>query len=443
MSTTRPCRGPSRRDALRVGMLAALGLGVDDLFRLRAMGSGPSGHVTPVAARAKSCILIWLAGGPSHVDTFDPKPDAPAEIRGEFKVIESAVPGLQLSEVFPGIAQQMGMATLIRGVTSPEGDHDRAAHHLLTGYRPNPALTYPSFGSVSAKLSNDSSRQLPSYVAVPDAPLFSSSGYLTPAFDPFSINGDPNSPGFRVRDLTPPDRLTLDRLRRRRSMVHRLDGFAGEVGQSPLTVSRDRFSERAYDLLTSNAAQLAFKVDAETPETRERYGRNTLGQGCLLARRLVEAGVPFVTVNDRGPGQLGWDTHQENFKRIRDDLAPRLDRGVGALLADLQARGMLESTLVVVMGEFGRTPKINPNAGRDHHGRANCALLAGGGIPRGLLLGRTDAKADSPLENPVTPADLAAVIYSQLGISPDLQFETPDGRPIRLVDGGKVPKELA
>jgi hypothetical protein len=443
MSTSRACRGPSRRDALRVGLISALGLGIDDLFRLRAMASGQPGHVGPIQAKAKSCILVWLAGGPSHVDTFDPKPDAPAEIRGEFKAIDSTVPGLQLSEVFPKIAQQMDVATMVRGVTSPEGDHDRAAHHLLTGYRPNPAMVYPSFGSVSAKLANNSSSQLPAYVAIPDAPLFSSSGYLTPAFDPFSINGDPNSPGFRVRDLTPPDRLTLDRLQRRRSMVHRLDGFAAEVGQSPLTVSRDQFSERAYDLLTSNAAQSAFQMDAETPETRERYGRNALGQGCLLARRLVEAGVPFVTINDRGAGQLGWDTHQDNFKRIRDDLAPRLDRGVGALLADLRARGLLESTLVVVMGEFGRTPKINPMAGRDHHGRANCALLAGGGIPSGLLLGRTDAKADSPLNNPISPADLAAVIYSQLGINPDLQFETPDGRPIRLVEGGKVPKELA
>jgi hypothetical protein len=434
-----PCRGPSRRDLLQIGLFGPLVLGFGDLLRLRALGA-ESGARQP--ARARSCILIWLSGGPSHLDTFDPKPDAPADVRGEFKPIDTAVSGVRISEVFPKLAGVMDKLTLIRSMTSPEADHDRAAHHLLTGYRPSPALVYPSYGSVVARTRGTERGALPPYVAVPDAPIFSSSGYLTPAYDPFAVGGDPNQGGFRVRDLTPPDRLTLDRLRRRRAMVRALDDFAHDVPTTPLIGSRDQFTDQAYDLLTSSAAQAAFKIDDEPAAVRDRYGRNPQGQSCLLARRLIEAGVAFVTLNDRGMGQLGWDTHQQNFPRIKDTLAPPIDQGVTTLLTDLEERGLFENTLVVMMGEFGRTPKINPMAGRDHHGRANCVVLAGGGLPRGLVLGKTDTRGDQPADRPVTPADLAATLYTALGIDPNLQFETPDGRPIRLVDNGKVPSEL-
>jgi hypothetical protein len=435
--------GASRRGILRAGFLGVLGLGLDDLLRLRALCATPTGPApAAIAGKARSCILIWLAGGPSHLDTFDPKPDAPAEVRGEFKPIDTALPGVRISEVFPKIASTLSKMTLVRSMTSPESDHDRAAHHLLTGYRPLPAQVHPSYGSVVAKTREAERGALPSYVAVPDAPIFSSSGYLTPAYDPFAVAGDPNQGGFRVRDLTPPDRLTLDRLRRRRAMVRTLDDFAHDVPSTPLSNSRDQFTDRAYDLLTSSAAQAAFQIEAEPAAVRDRYGRTTLGQSCLLARRLIEAGVAFVTLNDRGMGQLGWDTHQQNFPRIKDTLAPPIDQGLTALLSDLEDRGLLESTLIVMMGEFGRTPKINPMAGRDHHGRANCVVLAGAGVPRGLVLGKTDAKADSPVDRPITPADLAATLYTALGIDPNRQFETPDGRPIRLVDNGKVPPEL-
>jgi hypothetical protein len=435
------CRGPRRRDLLRAGLLGAgsLCLGLDDVFRLRAFAAG-SGQSRP--SKVKNCILVWLAGGPSHIDTFDPKPDAPKEYRGEFKPIDTAVPGLKISEVFPRLAKVMDRVTLIRSVTSPEAEHDRAAHHLLTGYRPSPALVYPSYGSVVAKTRESTRGALPPYVAVPDAPIFSSSGYLTPAYDPFAVLGDPNSSSFRVRDLTPPDRLTLDRLRRRREMVKSLDGFSKDVSETPLTSSRDQFTAQAYQLLTSTAAQAAFNMGNEPDDVRERYGRNPFGQACLLARRLVESGVSFVTVNDRGAGQLGWDTHQQNFPTIKNTLAPPLDQGVSALLADLDERGLLADTLFVMMGEFGRTPRINPNAGRDHHGRANCAMLSGAGLPRGFVLGKTDSKADAPTDRPVTPADLAATLYSALGIDPEIKFVSPDGRPIRLVDNGNPPREL-
>ncbi|MDB5351102.1 MAG: hypothetical protein JWN86_2349 [Planctomycetota bacterium] len=438
----RPCPGPSRRDLLKVGMLSAFGLGLDDLLRHRALANDPSRKKT-FAARAQSCILIWQAGGPSHIDTLDPKPDAPKDVKGEFKPIATSVPGLSISEVYPNLARIMDRVTLIRSMTSPEADHDRAAHHLLTGYRPSPALVYPSYGSAVNKMRGGAMKSLlPPYVAVPDAPLFSSSGYLTPAYDPFAVGGDPNTAGFRVRDLTPPDRLTLERLRRRRSMVKSLDGFSRDLSETPLTSSRDKFADQAYELLTSGEAQAAFKIDEEAAATRDRYGRNPMGQSCLLARRLVERGVAFVTLNDRGTGLLGWDTHQQNFPTIKNTLAPPIDQGLSALLADLSERGLLDTTLVIMMGEFGRTPKINPMAGRDHHGRANSLIVAGAGVPGGLVIGRTDAKGDSPADRPVTPADLAATIYTNLGIDPSGQFETPDGQPIRLVDKAQAIREL-
>jgi hypothetical protein len=437
-SFVRPCGGPNRREVLQIGTLGFLGLSLADWFRLRAA----AGSQTAQSATAKNCILIWLAGGPSHLDTFDPKPKAPADVKGEFKPIATSVPGLTISEVLPNLAKVMDSVTLIRSMTSPESDHGRAAHHLLTGYRPMPALVYPAYGSVVSKTRESIRSALPRYVAVPDSPLFASSGYLTPAYDPFSVSGDPNQPGFRVRNLTPPDRLTLERLIRRRDMVRKLDTFSQDVPPTPLTTSRDQFSENAYGLLTSTAAQAAFKISAESDKTRDRYGRTTFGQSCLLARRLIEAGVSFVTVNDRGTGQLGWDTHQQNFRTIKDNLAPPMDKGVSALLADLAERGLLDHTLVVMMGEFGRTPKINPNAGRDHHGRANSVLVFGAGIPAGLVLGRTDTNGDTPSERPVTPADLASVLYQRLGIDPETKYEAPDGRPIRLVDIATPPREL-
>ena len=431
----------TRRSLLRAGILSSLGLDLAGLLRLKHAQAGQA--VAGLPARADSCILVWLAGGPSHIDTFDPKPEAQADVRGEFKPIDTACPGIQISEVLPRIAATMDRLTLIRSMTSPEADHDRASHHLMTGYRPSPALVYPSHGSVlNALREAGQTSALPTYVAVPDMPAFASAGYLTPGRNPFSTNADPNNPRFRVRDLTPPDRVNLARLQRRKGMVAALDRFASDVPTSTLTASRDQFTERAFDLLTSASAQDAFAIDRETQETRDAYGRTTLGQSCLLARRLVERGVGFVTIDDRGTGQLGWDTHQQNFPSIKDRLAPPLDQGLSALVADLESRGMLERTLVLVMGEFGRTPKINPMAGRDHHGRANSIILAGGGVRGGQVIGRTDRQGDLPDEHPITPSDLAATVFTLLGIDPEMKLLSPDQQPIRLVDQGRCISEL-
>ena len=334
-----PCRGPSRREILRIGSLGFLGLSASRLVPAARRGRAQAGGV--------------VQGQELHLDLAGRRSVAPGHVRpqarrrggrpGRVQADRHLGPGLSISEVLPNLAKVMNKVTLIRSMTSPESDHDRAAHHMMTGYRPSPALVYPGYGSVVAKTRESTRGMLPPYVAVPDAPLFGSSGFLTPAYDPFSVSSDPNQPGFRVQNLTPPDRLTLERLLRRRDMVKSLDGFAHDVSDTPLTTSRDQFAERAYSLLTSSAAQAAFRIQEEPEKVRDKYGRTTAGQSCLLARRLVEAGVSFVTVNDRGTGPLGWDTHAQNFPTIKNTLAPPLDQGVAALLEDLSERGLLET----------------------------------------------------------------------------------------------------
>lgn len=419
-----------------------LGLGLGAMFGRTGLADrydNDSIQVLP-KPRPKSCIMVWLGGGASHIDTWDPKPDADSGIKGEFGTIETVLPGVRLSEIMPNMARVLDKTVLVRSLTSPEAEHDRASHHVLTGWRPNPALVYPSSGSVYAKIYGGMNEALPNQVAVPNRPFFGGSGYLSSAFDPLDIPGDPSVPGFRVRDLTPPDQVTYDRLKRRRGMVDALNKWSA-AGQSDATRARESFDAQTYALLTSTATQNAFKIEDELAPIRDRYGRNALGQSLLLARRLVERGVGYVTVNDRSGG-LGWDTHVQNFTSLRDRLMPPLDMGLAALIEDLDARGQLDDTLVVVCGEFGRTPKINANAGRDHHGRASSVLLAGAGLKRGLVLGQTDRNAVAPTQRPVTPAELLATIYTVLGIDIESRFQSPDGRPIALVDHAAPVKEL-
>jgi uncharacterized protein (DUF1501 family) len=420
------CDGIARRDFLHLGLLTAFGLSVGGALRLQAAN-------TP--ARAKSCILIWLDGGPSHLDTFDPKPDAPSEVRSQFRAIGTSVAGLQICEHLPLTARVMQDVALIRSLTHDLGNHDTGARYLLTGHRPTPALEYPSLGSLVA---NDAGfgAALPPYVAIPGDAVGGNSGaarsgYLPGACSAFNVGPDP----ARVRDLNLPEGVSFARSERRREMLAKLDAFSRQAEEG--TTSRDAFYEQAYRLLASGEARGAFDLAQEKPGVRERYGPAKIGAGCLLARRLVEAGSRFVTVVD-----TGWDTHTQIFRELPDSRfagsgkLPSLDRAYAALLTDLRERGLLDSTLVVLMGEFGRTPKLNAVAGRDHWPRAGFACLAGGGVRGGQVIGATDAHGEAPVDRPISPPDLAFTLLKLLGIDPARELRTPAGRPMKMMSEG-------
>ena len=457
MNATKRCDGVSRRDFLRIGGLAALGLGLGDFFHLqRAFAS-----TNTLTANAKSCILIWLDGGPSHLETFDPKPDAPQEVRGPLKTIPTNVTGVRISECLERTAGIMDKIAVIRSMTSPLGEHSLGTQYLMTGYKPTPALEYPTFGATLTYIRSQSRKEssgnatenaaastaLPPNIAVPNfTGQVSGNGYLPSATRPFSVSGDSKRQDFKVRDLDFYEGIDLHRVSRRRQFVNALNEFSTAKDAGAATVS-DPELERAYNLITSPEAKAAFTLSEEPQEVRQRYGTggvNGIGQACLLARRLVERGVPFVTVN-----HTGWDTHQdiftlkERYPTDRNAHLPSLDRAFTALIQDLTERSMLDETLVVVMGEFGRTPKINSQGGRDHWPNVFSVVLAGGGVQGGQIIGSSDALGEFPKERPVTPSDLSATIYTLLGIDPSFELHTSDGRPVRVApDGAKVVSEL-
>jgi hypothetical protein len=368
---------------------------------------------------------------------FDPKPDAPAEVRGEFNVIDSSLPGCRISEIFPRMAQHMHRAALIRSMTHNIGSHAPGSLYLLAGSRPLPSLKYPTYGSVMTR-EKESAPDMPPFVAVPFEPSESpGAGYLGVAYNSFSVNADPASPRFTVRAITLPDGTSVERVERRTGLLNRLDQTFDRQPADETLDGLDRFQQQAYDIVRSPRARRAFDLNQEPSRLRDHYGRTTFGQGCLLARRLVEAGCRFVTVNT-----TGWDTHGQNFTRLRDNLVPPVDRGLAALLDDLDTRGLLATTVVFLVGEFGRTPKINRNSGRDHWPYSNFALLAGGRIRRGMVLGETDPGGERPIRNPVTPDDVAATFYTALGIDPKKEYQTPTGRPIQIVHDGNPIAEL-
>lgn len=428
------CDGVSRRDLLKLGVVSSLGLSLTDFFRLRAQA--PLG-----AEKGVSCILIWLDGGPSHLDTFDPKPDAPIEVRGDFKAIPTKLDGVQICEHLPRTAHIMDRVALVRALTHDLGNHDTGSHYLLTGHRPNPVLEYPSLGSLVAHHSGFGSA-LPPYIGIPEGPSAARHGYLPSTFGPFSVGGDPGKADFRVRDLNPPEGVSFDRINRRKAMLDVIDGFSGLVDSGP-GAKGDDFFGMAYRLMSSPEAKAAFDLAKEPDNVRSRYGRHRIGSSCLLARRLVEAGSRFVTVVDNG-----WDHHQNIFKVLPDAFfpgsgkLPALDQAYSALIEDLASRGMLETTMVVLMGEFGRTPKINAIGGRDHWPRAGSALLAGGGIRGGQAIGETDAFGELPKERPVSPEDLAQTMLAALGIDASKEIITPDGRPVKILGSGTPIREL-
>ncbi|TVP96294.1 MAG: DUF1501 domain-containing protein [Planctomycetaceae bacterium] len=430
------CDGISRRDCLRVGSLSALGLTLADRFRRPAFASGGTG------GRAKSCILLWLDGGPSHLETFDLKPMAPAEVRGPFRPIATSVSGMQLCELLPETAKLAGKLAIIRSMTSPLGEHGLANHYLLTGYHPSPVLRYPSYGSVLSHTRPGRSI-LPPYVAIPES-LGAGAGFLGSECEPFVAGGDPAKPDFRVRDLDFFPEVDAARLGRRREYLEAFDQV--QAGLETAAPDADSEFDRAYRLVTSGQAKRAFDLSLEPEAVRARYGPRTFGQSCLLARRLVEAGVPFVSVS-----HTGWDTHEGlelslksgySGAKIGVGLIPTFDLGFSALLSDLSERGLLDETLVIAMGEFGRTPKINTRGGRDHWPRVFSVVLAGGGVPGGQVIGASDRMGESPLDNPVTPNDLAHTLYTLLGVDPDRELQTADGRPVPVNQGGRLIREL-
>jgi hypothetical protein len=409
-----------RRDFIRIGSLGSLGITLDRVLR-----AGTEKNI--------SVILLWQSGGCSHVDTFDMKPNAPAEIRGEFKPISTNVPGIQICEHLPLTARQADKFTILRSMTSKENDHDRAITYLLTGYAPLPTLGFPSMGSVVAK-EFGAKDGLPPYVVVPDSVPEYGAGYLGGEYNPF-VAGNPNMNGYKVRDLTLPTDIDWARVGNRRWLLEKIDSQFRAIESSPEFAALDRFYHSAYSLLSSPAAKKAFDIEAEPAPLRDRYGRTPVGQGCLLARRLVEAGVRFVTVSK---GKLNYDTHGDNFNTMKKILLPEFDPAFATLLQDLHERGMLESTVVLSTGEFGRTPKVNGAAGRDHHCKAWSILLAGAGIGGGRVLGATDNTATEVTDLPTKPEDLYFTLYSILGIDPRHEYQTQIGRPVKVIDGGSM-----
>lgn len=430
------CDGVSRRDALRVGSLTGLGLGLADLFRGQLTASEPR------LARAKACILLWLDGGPSHLESFDLKPLAPAEVRGPFQPIPTNVSGIQISELLPETAKVTDKLTIIRSMTSPLGEHGIANQYLLTGYKPSPVLQYPSYGAVAAHL-NPGQPVLPPYIAIPESRSVGA-GFLGRQYEPFVTGGDPSKPEFKVQDLNFFPGVDESRLRRRREYLNVFERVQADFETRDLPA--DSSFDRAFRLVTSNDAKDAFDLSREPERIRARYGPRMFGQSCLLARRLVERGVPFVSVIN-----TGWDTHEGlvlqlklgySGARVGVGLLPTFDFGFSALVADLSERGLLDETLVIAMGEFGRTPKLNIRGGRDHWPRVFSVVLAGGGVPGGQVIGSSDRDGESPLDDPVTPNDLARTIYTLLGIDPDHELHTADGRPVPVNQGGRVIRQI-
>jgi hypothetical protein len=433
----RRCDGVTRRELLRVGSLSAFGLTVTDALRRRAAAESESS--------LRNCILIWLDGGPSHLDTFDLKPQAPVEVRGDFKPRATNVPGVQICEHFTRLATMMDRVCLIRSMTSELGEHNFGRHYLLTGYKPTPVLQYPSYGSVVAHVRGDQSMRsaLPAYVAVPNFSEEAANGYLPGSTRPFAVGGDPSKPDFRVRDLEMPNGITANRIRRRREFLSEFDRLSEQVEQNAIRQNRDAQFEQAHRLIFSAEAKQAFDLTQENSSLRQRYGIHRIGQSCLLARRLVQAGCTFVTVTD-----TGWDTHGQIYRELKEGFVggyagriPLLDQSLTALMDDLAHRGLLDETLVIVMGEFGRTPKLNTAGGRDHWPRVFSVLLAGGGTRGGQVIGSSDSRGEGPAERPVTPTDLARTVYTLLGISPEREFHTADGRPVKVSAGGQVISE--
>jgi len=431
----------SRREALRVGGLTALGLTLPDVLRAQAAASERAG-------REVNCVLLWMLGGPSHIDMYDLKPLAPAEIRGELNPIATRTPGLELGELMPNMAACSDKFSVIRSMHSYSPTHGRGDHHLMSGNKWSSALIPPGYGAMLAWQQEQRARQTPPFVQV--GTLTSTNygspglgGYLGRTYDPFTVTADPNSSSFAVKEFSAPETISSGRLSDRQGLLDAVDRFQSRVDrQLEFARTHDEFQQRAFSMITSAEAKNAFDLNQESVATRDNYGRNRVGQGLLLARRLIEAGVRFVTV--KGYVRYGWDHHPEVFPRLRTEVPP-YDQGYAALLNDLSERGLLDNTLVITAGEFGRTPRLNTDArgpGRDHWNRCFSLTLGGGGIRTGQVLGASDKHAADIVDRPVSVPDFAATVYHALGLDPQAELRTLDDRPMQALPEGKVIEEL-
>ncbi|TCO95747.1 uncharacterized protein DUF1501 [Chthoniobacter flavus] len=434
------CAGVSRRDFLQIGLGGTLGLGLCDLLRARAAAA----PTTP-AAKNVNCIMIWMDGGPSHYETFDPKPDAPAEIRGTFGTVPTCVPGVHFSETIPNLAKSFDKFTAIRSICHKDPNHGGGNHYMMTG-APTPVPVgcgafvtfHPSFGSM-VSYDRGVRSGLPAYMAMPSNTRSGGPNFLGGQHAPFVIGGDPNAKGFQVRDVVVPAEITEGHAHTRRDLrtaLDRMQRFNDQLVDDPAVVF-DKFYQQGFDLVSSSKAQAAFDISREDDKVRDRYGRNDVGQRMLLARRLVEVGVSWVTVN-----YGGWDDHKKLFETYKGNRLKTFDQGLSALLNDLSERGLMENTMVIALGEFGRTPKVNKDAGRDHWPFAMSVLMAGAGIPGGQIVGATDAKGYHASENVYRPEDFAASLYTKMGIDPNMTLQSGSGRPVQLVNEGHLIKEL-
>ena len=440
------CDGLRRRDFLHAGSLAFLGLGLNELFGLKALGAVDR-------SKDMNCIMLFLVGGPSQLDTWDPKPGAPPEVRGPYKAIKTNVPGIEITEIFPRMARHADKYALLRTLYhTAAAVHDTGHQMMQTGRLFQAGLEYPHIGCVLSKLKGPKG-DTPPHVLLPrpigntggNMPHGQTAGFLGKSYDPFVLNADPSAADFKVPDLQPPDYIASLRVDRRRSLREMIDQSVKHFESSQDARLLDSTFHQAYTLMTSQKAREAFDLRGEAEETRERYGRNRFGQSCLLGRRLIEAGVRFVTINmfETVFNELTWDIHgSKPFSPIscyRDMIGPMFDHAYSSLLEDLHQRGLLDSTLVVAMGEFGRTPKINPAGGRDHWPQCWTISFAGGGIKAGQAVGASDELGAYPKDRPITPGEVAATIYNVLGIDLELELPGLQGRPIRLVDHGVEP----
>ena len=424
----------SRRGFLTVGTIGLGGLTLADLLRIQARAELK--NYAPIVAKADSVIHIYLPGGIAHQETFDPKPYAPIEYRGEMGSIPTKIDGERFSETLPQTAQIADRLTVIRAMTHGEAAHERGTHNMFTGYRPSPALQYPSFGSVISH-EYGPKNNLPPYVCVPSQPnVYAGTGYLSSSFSPFSLGSDPADAGFRVQDLNLPGDITEPRFVARRNVLDAVNAHFAKKEKSDNIGAMDTFYQRAYSLISSQKAREAFNIAAEPAKIRDEYGRNPAGQRMLMARRLVAAGVRMVTLQ-----YGGWDLHTQIAPGMKSQM-PAFDQALATLVRDLERNGLLDRTLVMISSEFGRTPKINKDAGRDHWPKVFSVVLAGGGVKRGYIHGASNATATEPDHDPIGPEDLATTVYHLMGIVADKELMAPGNRPIEIVDNGKVVKEL-